>query len=37
VQLIPNKNVGGSGGFARGLVEALQENTYSHFYLWMMI
>jgi len=25
VQLIPNKNVGGSGGFARGLVEALQE------------
>jgi len=31
VQLIPNKNVGGSGGFARGLVEALQENTYSHF------
>jgi len=36
VQLIPNKNVGGSGGFARGLVEALQEPNI-HFYLWMMI
>jgi len=31
VQLISNKNVGGSGGFTRGLVEALQENIYSHF------
>jgi galactofuranosylgalactofuranosylrhamnosyl-N-acetylglucosaminyl-diphospho-decaprenol beta-1,5/1,6-galactofuranosyltransferase len=30
-QLIPNRNVGGSGGFARGLVEALQEESYSHF------
>jgi len=31
VQLIPNRNMGGSGGFTRGLIEALQENTYSHF------
>ncbi len=31
VQLIPNRNVGGSGGFTRGLIEARQENTYSHF------
>lgn len=31
VQLIPNRNVGGSGGFTRGLVAALQENTASHF------
>jgi galactofuranosylgalactofuranosylrhamnosyl-N-acetylglucosaminyl-diphospho-decaprenol beta-1,5/1,6-galactofuranosyltransferase len=30
VQLISNKNVGGSGGFTRGLIEAL-SNTYSHF------
>jgi galactofuranosylgalactofuranosylrhamnosyl-N-acetylglucosaminyl-diphospho-decaprenol beta-1,5/1,6-galactofuranosyltransferase len=30
-RLIPNRNVGGSGGFTRGLVEALQEETYSHF------
>ena len=31
VKLIFNKNVGGSGGFTRGLIEALQENIYSHF------
>ncbi len=31
IQLIPNRNVGGSGGFTRGLIEGLQENTYSHF------
>ncbi|HCF30626.1 MAG TPA: glycosyl transferase family 2, partial [Cyanobacteria bacterium UBA11049] len=31
VQLIPNRNVGGSGGFTRGLVEALQSDGYSHF------
>ena len=31
VQLIPNRNVGGSGGFTRGLVEALQSDIYSHF------
>jgi len=31
VQLISHKNVGGSGGFTRGLVEALESNTYSHF------
>ena len=34
VQLIPNSNVGGSGGFTRGLIEASQENSYSH-YLFM--
>ena len=33
VQLIYNRNVGGSGGFTRGLVEALQSNTFSHFLL----
>lgn len=32
LELIPNKNAGGSGGFTRGLVEALAEETnYSHF------
>ncbi len=31
VQLISNKNVGGSGGFTRGLIEALESNAYSHF------
>ncbi len=31
VQLIFNKNVGESGGFTRGLIEALQLGTYSHF------
>ncbi len=31
VQLIPNRNLGGSGGFARGLFEALQEDAYTHF------
>ena len=33
LKLIPNKNAGGSGGFTRGLVEALGENVYSHFLL----
>ena len=33
VQLIPNKNVGGSGGFTRGLIEALREEKYTHFLL----
>ena len=33
VQLIPNRNLGGSGGFNRGLVEARQANSYSHFLL----
>ncbi len=33
VQLIANRNVGGSGGFTRGLVEALQEDSYTHFLL----
>ncbi|MBW4422417.1 MAG: glycosyltransferase family 2 protein [Myxacorys californica WJT36-NPBG1] len=31
LKLIPNKNAGGSGGFTRGLVEALEEDSYSHF------
>ena len=31
IQLITNRNVGGSGGFTRGLIEALQANAYSHF------
>ncbi|MDM9381594.1 glycosyltransferase [Chlorogloeopsis sp. ULAP01] len=31
VQLIPNRNVGGSGGFTKGLIEALQEGVYTHF------
>lgn len=31
VELIPNKNLGGSGGFTRGLVAALEANDYSHF------
>jgi galactofuranosylgalactofuranosylrhamnosyl-N-acetylglucosaminyl-diphospho-decaprenol beta-1,5/1,6-galactofuranosyltransferase len=30
VQFIPSRNVGGSGGFTRGLVEALQ-GSYTHF------
>jgi galactofuranosylgalactofuranosylrhamnosyl-N-acetylglucosaminyl-diphospho-decaprenol beta-1,5/1,6-galactofuranosyltransferase len=33
LKLIPNINAGGSGGFTRGLVEALEENVYSHFLL----
>jgi galactofuranosylgalactofuranosylrhamnosyl-N-acetylglucosaminyl-diphospho-decaprenol beta-1,5/1,6-galactofuranosyltransferase len=31
LQIISNKNVGGSGGFTRGLIEALQEDIYTHF------
>lgn len=31
VELIPNRNVGGSGGFTCGLVQALQEEIYTHF------
>ncbi len=30
-ELIPNRNVGGSGGFTRGLIQALQEEVYTHF------
>ncbi|KAM3109157.1 glycosyltransferase family 2 protein [Phormidesmis sp. 146-33] len=33
LKLVPNKNAGGSGGFTRGLVEALEEGSYSHFLL----
>ncbi|MEC4885584.1 MAG: glycosyltransferase [Scytonema sp. PMC 1070.18] len=31
VQLIPHRNVGGSGGFTKGLITALQEEVYTHF------
>jgi galactofuranosylgalactofuranosylrhamnosyl-N-acetylglucosaminyl-diphospho-decaprenol beta-1,5/1,6-galactofuranosyltransferase len=31
VQLIANRNVGGSGGFTRGLLAALQSNSFTHF------
>ncbi len=31
VQFISNRNVGGSGGFTKGLIEALQEGGYTHF------
>jgi galactofuranosylgalactofuranosylrhamnosyl-N-acetylglucosaminyl-diphospho-decaprenol beta-1,5/1,6-galactofuranosyltransferase len=31
VTLVPNRNVGGSGGFTKGLIEALLEDTYTHF------
>jgi galactofuranosylgalactofuranosylrhamnosyl-N-acetylglucosaminyl-diphospho-decaprenol beta-1,5/1,6-galactofuranosyltransferase len=31
VKLIPNRNVGGSGGFTRGLIQAWQEDLYTHF------
>jgi galactofuranosylgalactofuranosylrhamnosyl-N-acetylglucosaminyl-diphospho-decaprenol beta-1,5/1,6-galactofuranosyltransferase len=31
VELIPNKNLGGSGGFTRGLIEAVQLTNSSHF------
>ena len=33
LKLVSNINAGGSGGFTRGLVEALEENVYSHFLL----
>ncbi|MBW4560973.1 MAG: glycosyltransferase [Mojavia pulchra JT2-VF2] len=33
VQLIPNRNVGGSGGFTRGLIQAIEEEVYTHFLL----
>jgi len=33
LKLVPNINAGGSGGFTRGLVEALEENIHSHFLL----
>lgn len=31
VQLIFNRNVGGAGGFTRGLIQALQDDTHTHF------
>ncbi|RUT04798.1 galactofuranosyltransferase [Dulcicalothrix desertica PCC 7102] len=31
VTLVPNRNVGGSGGFTKGLIEALQSGVYTHF------
>jgi galactofuranosylgalactofuranosylrhamnosyl-N-acetylglucosaminyl-diphospho-decaprenol beta-1,5/1,6-galactofuranosyltransferase len=33
VELIPNRNFGGSGGFTRGLIQALQEDCYTHLLL----
>jgi galactofuranosylgalactofuranosylrhamnosyl-N-acetylglucosaminyl-diphospho-decaprenol beta-1,5/1,6-galactofuranosyltransferase len=33
LKIVPNINAGGSGGFTRGLVEALEENACSHFLL----
>ncbi|BAY34811.1 family 2 glycosyl transferase [Nostoc carneum NIES-2107] len=31
VQLITNRNFGGAGGFTRGLIQAIEENIYTHF------
>ncbi len=31
VKLVPNRNVGGSGGFTKGLIEAVQQGVYTHF------
>ncbi len=31
VTLVPNRNVGGSGGFTKGLIEASQSGVYTHF------
>ncbi len=31
IRLVSNRNVGGSGGFTKGLIEALQEGIYTHF------
>ena len=31
ISLIPNRNVGGSGGFTRGLIEAIEEDQFTHF------
>jgi galactofuranosylgalactofuranosylrhamnosyl-N-acetylglucosaminyl-diphospho-decaprenol beta-1,5/1,6-galactofuranosyltransferase len=31
LKLISNRNVGGSGGFTKGLIEALHEGVYTHF------
>jgi galactofuranosylgalactofuranosylrhamnosyl-N-acetylglucosaminyl-diphospho-decaprenol beta-1,5/1,6-galactofuranosyltransferase len=33
IQLIPNRNLGGAGGFTRGLIQALQEEKHTHFLL----
>ncbi len=33
LRLVPNRNAGGSGGFTRGWIEALEEEKYSHFLL----
>jgi galactofuranosylgalactofuranosylrhamnosyl-N-acetylglucosaminyl-diphospho-decaprenol beta-1,5/1,6-galactofuranosyltransferase len=30
IHVIPNRNSGGSGGFARGLIEVLDKNTFTH-------
>jgi galactofuranosylgalactofuranosylrhamnosyl-N-acetylglucosaminyl-diphospho-decaprenol beta-1,5/1,6-galactofuranosyltransferase len=31
VTVVSNRNVGGSGGFTKGLIEALQQGIYTHF------
>ncbi|MGJ5673888.1 MAG: glycosyltransferase [Nostochopsis sp.] len=31
VELIPNRNVGGAGGFTRGLIQAMQNDACTHF------
>ncbi|OKH54248.1 glycosyl transferase family 2 [Calothrix sp. HK-06] len=31
IKLVTNRNVGGSGGFTKGLIEALEEGVYTHF------
>lgn len=33
LHLIPNKNTGGAGGFTRGIIEALEKNTFTHIIL----
>lgn len=34
IKLIKNRNYGGSGGYARGMLEAREKETFTHF--WMM-
>lgn len=33
LHLIPNKNVGGAGGFTRGIIESLKANAFTHIIL----
>ena len=32
-EIVPNRNLGGSGGFARGIYEAERQNKYTHYLL----